>query len=141
MPDHTRRTAGRPRRPDGHLREHTLRVSVSPSELASIRDRARSRGLRAGPYLRRAALLGSGETDALLVALSRALLELRGLAANANQHSHRANIVLAAAGPAGLDVHALAAEQASMAALAGEIARASAAVRAAIAGITGSAQS
>ena len=142
MPDHSRRTEGRPRRPENLLRVHTLRVSVSTPELEQIRDRAQSRGLRAGQYLRRAALLGSSETDALIVTLGRLLLELRGLAGNFNQYSHRGNLLIAEARGAGrpLDVDALEREQAGMAGLAHAIEHTAASVRAALAQITGRTQ-
>lgn len=142
MPDHSRRTAGRPRRADAALRVHTLRVSVSDSELAAIRDRARSRGLRTGPYIRRAAVIGSAEVDQLLVTLTRLQLELRGAAANLNQHSHRANILIAEARAAGrpLDLIAVGEEQSAMAGLSEELARTAAAVREAVSGITGRAE-
>lgn len=139
MPDHSRRTAGRPRRPEELLRVHTLRVSVSTPELEQIRARSRARGLRAGPYLRRAALLGSGETDALIVTLGRLLLELRGLAGNFNQHSHRANLLIAEARGAGrpLDLAGLEHEQRAMAGLVPSVEATAASVRTALAQITG----
>lgn len=139
MPDHSRRTTGRHRRPEDLLRVHTLRLSVSDIELAQIRARVARSGLRAGPYLRRAALMGSSETDALIMTLSRLLLELRGLAGNFNQYSHRANLVIAEARGAGrpIDLPALEAQQAAMAALAGSIDATTETVRAAVAQITG----
>lgn len=142
MPDHTRRTEGTPRRPPEALRIHTLRVSVSDIELAAIRDRARSRGLRTGPYLRRAAVIGSAEVDTLIVTLSRLLLELRGLAGNFNQHSHRANLLVAEARGAGrtIDLDALVREQAGMAGLAASIETTARAVRTALVQITGKGQ-
>lgn len=142
MPDHSRRTAGRPRRADAALRVHTLRVSVSDSELAAIRDRARSRGLRTGPYLRRAAVIGSAEVDQLLVTLARLQLELRGLGGNFNQYSHRANLLVAEARGAGrpIDLDALAREQAGMAGLAASIETTAGAVRTALVQITGRGQ-
>lgn len=142
MPDHSRRTAGRPRRPDASIRVHTLRVSVSDLELAAIRDRARSRGLRMGPYLRRAAVIGSAEVDQLLVTLARLQLELRGLAGNVNQHSHRANLLVAEARGAGrtIDLDAVGEEQRAMAGLTDELARTAGAVREAVADITGRAE-
>ena len=142
MPDHSRRTEGRPRRPENLLRVHTLRVSVSTPELEQIRARAQSRGLRAGPYLRRAALLGSSETDARLVALGRLLLEFRGVAANLNQHSHRANLLIAEARGQGrhLDLDAIENAQRAMAELAPHVEHTAASVRAALAQITGRTQ-
>jgi hypothetical protein len=139
MPDHSRRSPGRPRRPEGALRVHTLRVSVSTPELDQIRVRARARGLRAGPYLRRAAVLGSSETDALITTLSRLLLELRGLASNFNQYSHRANLLIADARGSGrqLDTAALAAEQAAMVERAQAIESTATAAREALSQITG----
>lgn len=142
MPDHSSTRHERHRRPPEALRVHTLRLSVSAAELAQIRARAARAGLRAGPYLRRAALLGSAETDALIVTLGRLLLELRGLAGNFNQHSHRGNLLIAEARGGGrpLDLPGLAAEQAAMAALAGSIAATATAVRGALGEITGRVQ-
>ena len=139
MPDHKSSRHAAHRQPPEALRVHTLRLSVSDIELAQIRARATRSGLRTGPYLRRAAVLGSSDTDALIVILSRLLLELRGLAGNFNQHSHRGNLLIAEARGGGrpIELPALEAQQAAMAALAVGIDATAAAVRAAADQITG----
>jgi hypothetical protein len=95
-----------------------------------------------GPYLRRAAVIGSAEVDQLLVTLARLQLELRGLAGNVNQHSHRANLLVAEARGAGrtIDLDAVGEEQRAMAGLTDELARTAGAVREAVADITGRAE-
>jgi hypothetical protein len=114
MPRRVRLPTGRPRAADP--RRHRLRVAVSERELETIR--ARAGGRRLSRYLRAAALVGSPEAAALIDALSRALALARGVSANLNQYSHRANSIMAAAkGGTGLDLVSLAAEQAAMAAL------------------------
>lgn len=114
MPRRHRLPTGRPKAADP--RRHRLRVAVSESELAAIRER--SGGRRISRYLRACALVGSPEAAALIDSLVRALALGRGVAGNLNQYSHRANSIMAAAkGGTGLDLVSLAAEQAAMAAL------------------------
>lgn len=86
---------GRPRRSPENLRRHPLRVAVSAVELEAIRARAETRGQRLAVYIRRCALIGSPHAQELLDLLSRLLAQLRGVAANLNQASHRANRILA----------------------------------------------
>ena len=139
MPDHSSTRHASHRRPIEALRVHTVRLSVSAAELDQIRARAARSGLRLGPYLRRAAVLGSAETDAVIVNLSRLLLELRGLAGNFNQHSHRGNLLIAEARGGGrpIDLPALEVEQAAMAQLGGAINSTLARVRETLGQITG----
>ena len=111
------------RRPAEALRTHTLRLSVTDSELETIRARAGRAGLRLGPHLRSCALLGSAESAELIDALARLRGEMRGALGNLNQASHRANLLIAAtrAGAAGLDLAALLDEQRQILALEKEI--------------------
>jgi hypothetical protein len=112
MPRRERLPTGRPRAADP--RRHRLRVAVSERELETIR--ARAGGRRVSRYLRACALVGSPEAAALIDAITRALALARGVSANLNQHSHRANTLIAAAkgGSAGIDVAGLAGEQRAM---------------------------
>lgn len=100
MPSHDRKsTVGRPRRKPGELRRHTLRISVSDTELKAIRARAIARRQRLSVYGRGCCLLGSAQATEQLDALARFLAQMRGVAANINQASHRANIALCADPP------------------------------------------
>ena len=113
MPQRQRLPSGRPRAADP--RRHRLRVAVSESELATIRERAAGR--RISRYLRAAALCGSPQAAAAIDALTRAAALGRGACANLNQYSHRANLLIAAAQGGGLDLPALLSEQRAMAQL------------------------
>ena len=118
MPRRHRLPSGRPRSADP--RRHRLRVAVSNAELSTITKRAGGRHV--SRYLRACALVGSPQAAALVEGLARSLAQARGVCANLNQYSHRANTVLAAASAAGgLDLPALIDEQRAMAALEGDV--------------------
>lgn len=73
-------------------------------ELELIHTRAETRRQRLAVYMRRCALIGSPHAQELLDLPSRLLAQLRGVAANLNQASHRANRILAtSAGPGGVE--------------------------------------
>jgi len=119
MPDHRPTRHRAHRRPPAALRTHTIRLSVTAGELETIRTRAARAGQRLGPHLRSCTLIGSAESARLIDALVRQLAEMRGVCANLNQSSHRANLLIAAArgGAAGLDLAELEKEQREILAL------------------------
>lgn len=123
MPDHSASRHSVHRRPAEALRTHTLRLSVTASELDAIRNRAARAGLRLGPHLRSCALIGSAKSAELIGTLACLRGEMRGALGNLNQASHRANLLIAAAreGAAGLDLAALLDEQRQILALEKEI--------------------
>ncbi len=113
MPDHSPSRHRAHRRPESALRTHTIRLSVTSTELDTIRTRAARSGQRLGPHLRSCALVGSAESAQLIDALVRMRGEMRGALANLNQAAHHANLLIAAArsGAVGLDLVALEQEQ------------------------------
>lgn len=129
----TTRRRGRPRRAPEHLRNRSLRVAVSTSELEAISARAQSRGQRLAVYIRRCALIGSPQVTELLDLLGRLLAQLRGLASNINQASHRANLELS---KKDTDPATVRAEQAAIAGALGDVRELMGSTRDAVARLT-----
>lgn len=125
----TTRPRGRPRRAPEHLRNLSLHVAVSRTEYEQLTVQAERSGQRLSAYIRRAALVGSPVVHELLGLLTRLLAQWRGLTANLNQASHRANIELVKQDG---DPAVVRAEQAQIAGASAELAQLVAETRAAV---------
>lgn len=95
-------------------------MAVSRTEYEQLRTQAGRSGQRLSAYIRRAALVGSPVVHELLGLLTRLLAQWRGLTANLNQASHRANLELV---KKDADPAAVRAEQAQIAGASAEVAQ------------------
>lgn len=104
-------------------------MAVSRTEYEQLRAQADRSGQRLSAYIRRAALVGSPVVHELLGLLTRLLAQWRGLTANLNQASHRANLELV---KKDADPAAVRAEQAQIAGATAELAQLVSETRAAV---------
>lgn len=119
--DTRRGPPGRRALPPDRRRRWRVRVALRDDEREQIERRAALAGQRLGPHLRSCALIGSASAATLIDALVRTLAQARGVVGNLNQTSHRANLLIAQAKEAGLDLAGLQAEQRSILALEREV--------------------
>jgi len=126
--------SGRPKLDPARKRCRRLRLAVTDAELAQIGAQAAALGLRPGVYLRSAALLGGPDGVGAVDVLARLLAQLRGVAGNLNQYSHRANVALAQDPP---DLALARAEQSAMASLESDLSALAGEIRAALSALSG----